>query len=169
MEMWLSADTSLWFLDRLSIGCSAEWSMALGLRTVFLNPSLDLALLPVTLSCKRETENNWISGPCCMIIPPEMPAEGKVQNMSDLSKYRGRRDVETMLVWTGMCNKGRLRHGCMRTVLSCSVQGWLTWLPHCYVSEETDVYRPARQTGTRVSWQLDAADAMCLPAGWLIP
>lgn len=30
MEMWLSADTALWSLDRLSIGCSAEWSMVLG-------------------------------------------------------------------------------------------------------------------------------------------
>lgn len=96
MEMWLSADTALWFLDRLSTGCSAEWSMALGLRTVFLNPSLDPALfpaLPVTLSWMRETdtEQKWISGPCCMIVPSEMPAEGRVQNMSGLSKYRGKR------------------------------------------------------------------------------
>lgn len=105
VEMWLSEDTALWFLDRLSIGCSAEWSMALGLRTVFSNPFLDPALLPalsVILSCKRETdtEQKWISGPCCMIIPPAMPAEGKVQNMSGLSEYRGRGDVETILVWT---------------------------------------------------------------------
>lgn len=105
VEMWLSADTAFQFLDRLSIGCSAEWSRALGLRTIFLNPFLDPALFPalsVPLSWKEETniEQKWVSGPCCMIFPPEMPAEERVQNMSGLPKYRGREDMDTILVWT---------------------------------------------------------------------
>lgn len=53
---------------------------------------------------------------------------------------------------TSMCSKSGLGHGSMGTMLSFSVRGLLTWLPCCYMSEETDVYRPARQTGTRVSW-----------------
>lgn len=51
-----------------------------------------------------------------------------------------------------MCSKSRLGRGLVGTVFSCSVQGLLTWLLCCYMTEETDVYRPAGQTGTRVSW-----------------
>lgn len=33
-----------------------------------------------------------------MIVPPEMAAEERFENMNGLSKYRGREDVETTLI-----------------------------------------------------------------------
>lgn len=73
---------------------------------MLLNPFLDPALPPAlsaTLSWEREmsdTEQKWISGPCCMLVPPETSAEVKGQKMSSSSRYGGRGDVETMLAWT---------------------------------------------------------------------
>lgn len=70
---------------------------------------------------------------------------------------------------TGTRSKSGLGHGSMGPMLCYCVQSLLAWPSCCYMSKETDVCRPARQAGTRVSWQFGAADATCLPAGYLTP
>lgn len=104
VEMGLSADAALWFVDRLSAGCSAGRIVTLGLRSApkpFPRSSSTSCFFCHSWELEMsDMEQKWISGPCCMLIPPKMSAEGKSQKMSGSSGYGGGGDAETLLAWT---------------------------------------------------------------------
>lgn len=101
VEAWLSAGTALWFLDRLSMMLVLHSA-----PTPFSGPSSTSCSFchPQLREGDVRHRAKWISGLCCMLVPPETSALGKGQKKSYLSRYRGRGDVETMLAWLSDMN-----------------------------------------------------------------